>query len=401
MKKDNKPTNRRRPAPLLSYSNAVSGKLGQDVAQLSLLSSSSINLSTPDSDESASNSPLSSADSLQTAIDEPLELPPLAKGPPADEVVAAYSLATAFTPDSPPNPILAFRDVRPEKPSTSTFNPKAAAFVPSPSMSDFSALPTPSTSALASFPSTLPVPRAPVPQPPRAVEPHRPWTYPYTMGMLSAAPERRAFYARGVVSLRDWTGPRLQDLAWCLTWDATEPRARGGVAAFAAALAGSFREVYGEDLASAFEWHVRDYALQTFCGWWDPQNASSVVREGRAPRQHVDCALSLARYVGQLFGGELLSAPHVHLCLNILVTNLSALEHILAVQDILSQGNAQLCEGDTQRRSMREFLSAIEPKLKTMPDDASLKGARFDQAQVQSWFRDISGIVNRWLDTTQ
>ncbi|KAI0049423.1 hypothetical protein FA95DRAFT_1571236 [Auriscalpium vulgare] len=345
------------------------------------------------SEDSLYNSPASSAGSLQTSVDEPLELPPLAK----DLVLHDAPAYTSFRLDLPK--LSALRDLRaarksqPERDAalkgSSTFNPHAAPFIPSPATPDFSnALPVsppPAPMPVASS-SALPASDPPVPQPPPHTDPYRPWKPAYEMGLAAASDEQRAFHARGAVMLRDWTGPRLQDLAWCLTWEATEAHAARPVALFVHELASAFLEFYGQDLAAVFVWHVRDYTLQTFCGWWDPNNASSVTRASGTPHEYIGCAFALARYVGDLSANHLLTAPQVHLCLDVLVSNLASPEQVRAVRDILLHAGPQLCEGQVQRNAIGAVFEILASKRE-----------RFDQTEARAWFTDISSILSETL----
>lgn len=120
--------------------------------------------------------------------------------------------------------------------------------------------------------------------------------------------------AEAVVCLRDWDGRRTKDLAWCLAYAASEPALpslpststftstslgsppmspppdganmdpdSGGsneraaatsgaphpdLALFTSQLAAAFRTFYGPHLRAEFVYYVREYARETFGGWW-------------------------------------------------------------------------------------------------------------------------------------
>lgn len=115
--------------------------------------------------------------------------------------------------------------------------------------------------------------------------------------------------AEAVVCMRDWDGRKMKDLAWCLTYAASEPsfpsahtststsllssptlpaqspppdggngdsdggtRSAGGhadVALFTKQLVDAFGRFYGEEMRAEFVGYVREYGRETFVGWWE------------------------------------------------------------------------------------------------------------------------------------
>lgn len=95
---------------------------------------------------------------------------------------------------------------------------------------------------------------------------------PYTQHLIDAigAPNHARFidHARNVSMLRDWTPPRLRDLAFCIVWEVVTapPRVNSSkLASLTCMVCDAFStapdpEPYAE--------HVRRYAMATFEGWW-------------------------------------------------------------------------------------------------------------------------------------
>ncbi|THH17267.1 hypothetical protein EW146_g3508 [Bondarzewia mesenterica] len=246
-----------------------------------------------------------------------------------------------------------------------------------------------------------------IPQHPLLITPFRPWLDPYNKGIESNSPSKRATYARGVVSMRDWTGPRLQDLAWCLTWEATEPQCPlsdphgpGPIAKFTQALVRSFRENYGDDVSDAFVWHIRDYALHTFCGWWSPHSKQSLVKAYQAKSPNLEtqifCSFAVANYIGHLYRLELINAADLHRCIDAILFKFIYIEQLIAVHMILASTKGRMVKTKAEEQMMSQFISEFD-RMIDIEDNASLKRVRFRQEKVKELAADVLRIAKHNL----
>ena len=99
-----------------------------------------------------------------------------------------------------------------------------------------------------------------------------PVTRPYTQHLIDAigAPNQARFtdHARNVSTLREWTPPRLQDLAFCILWEvvtAAPPVDLSKLASLTCMVRAAFSTAADPE---PYAGHIRRYALATFEGWW-------------------------------------------------------------------------------------------------------------------------------------
>ncbi|KAA1476831.1 hypothetical protein DENSPDRAFT_884612 [Dentipellis sp. KUC8613] len=419
------------PLPKVSYSSVVAGTWQQSttVDNDGGASTSSSSSPTLTADSGLSCSPASSSYTLPTILEEPEPSPtasPVKGSSFHDATVDAFSI-DSLTPlihnldldSSTPTPLYVAQPLTSNSVSIAepmhglpySYNLHMSNYAPlAPQLSHYPYDPiqhtfpatsytdVPSTSYTVHAPSTMnPYHGAPVAQPPPVVPHYRPWTEAFFDGVRAANDRQRAFHAQRVVSLRDWNRIRIQDLAWMLIWEATGSPDAAKFAKFAMVLREFLRENVGAELTDAFAWHVRDYAMETFRGWWEPNGPYSLVGQRPASRTHVESALALSRFIGQLFVGELLTQEHIFACMDILLVHLCSLEHIIAFHEIIMHADVRLCETPRDRAILLSRSQTLTQKAPMIPANASLQGVRFRQSQVATWMAETWERIETWI----
>ncbi|TFY70507.1 hypothetical protein EVG20_g2491 [Dentipellis fragilis] len=420
------------PLPKVSYSSIVSGTWMQNstvVNNDSGASTPSSSSPTLTADSCLSSSPASSSYTLPTILEEPEPSPTASpiKGPPLhDATVGAFSV-DSLTPllhnldlDShTPTPLYVAQPFTSKTVAVAepmhglpyNYNPHMSNYAPlAPQLSHYPYDPIQNTYPATSYtnvastsyavqapPAMKPYHGAPVAQPPPAMPYYRPWTEAFFDGVRAANDRQRVFHAQRVVGVRDWNRTRIQDLAWMLIWEATGSADAKNFAKFAEALRECLRENVAAELTDVFAWHVRDYAMETFRGWWEPNGPYSLVGQRPASRTHVESALALSRFIGQLFVGELLTQDHIFACMDILLVHLCSLEHIIAFHEIIMHANMRLCETPRDRAIVLSRSQTLTQKAPMIPANASLQGVQFRQSQVATWMAETWERIETWI----
>ncbi|RXW23787.1 hypothetical protein EST38_g2064 [Candolleomyces aberdarensis] len=226
-------------------------------------------------------------------------------------------------------------------------------------------------------PSHLPPPDyAPCDQPP-------PWSNAFASGINPAIDVQiREFHAHAAVTSNPkWTEDELAFLASQISthaYFATEDPEHT-TAQFALFILQALQTTHGEMLAQSFLWNLRQHAMQAFMTSWDPASLDPAHHHPAQLSAHVISAISLARFIGDLFSHGLLPQTHVMNCISKIMETTFSEEHIVAL-------------GYLARRSGPELWMAFE-SLERKPDFAKAGNflRQYEEASVSNLI--LAGLI--------
>ncbi|KAF7370701.1 hypothetical protein MSAN_00703300 [Mycena sanguinolenta] len=157
------------------------------------------------------------------------------------------------------------------------------------------------------FPRSPPV-KAVVP-PPRLTKPAQPpatrpvWLDAFTRGACTSATPEHHSLATAVVASRRWPIEAMAELAqhFCSRGSEKITDESAGIAPFAFMVYRKFFDIYGEEVAQSFIWHLREAVVGAFKACWDPDYANAISYADPPSFNYVASAIAQATFVGQLF----------------------------------------------------------------------------------------------------
>ncbi|KAJ4482511.1 hypothetical protein J3R30DRAFT_3460160 [Lentinula aciculospora] len=214
---------------------------------------------------------------------------------------------------------------------------------------------------------------------------------------------------------RFWHSAALAELAQHLCWEAANadvvPEA---MAPFAWEVYQAVHVAFDEDTANSFVWHLRESLIGTFKGCWCATESSKAISYSFTPsEEYVTSATRLAAFIGDLFTFDLIRVQHIKMCLNILVHELTSLEHITAISVLIDHAGERFwcyaggrCSTDTTSSTMVEssrqmidlFLSNFLPKTAMLQNGSSVlaKTVEAGSGDKEKKVQEILDIVARW-----
>ncbi|KAJ3894866.1 hypothetical protein GG344DRAFT_73716 [Lentinula edodes] len=221
--------------------------------------------------------------------------------------------------------------------------------------------------------------------------------------------------ARELAHSHFWHPEALAELAQHFCWNASDVNAdidRETMAAFAREVSQALRDAFDEDTADSFVWHLRESLIGTFKGCWCATESSKAISYRFAPsEEYVASATRLVAFIGDLFTLGLIRVQHIKMCLNILVHELTSLEHITAISVLIDHagprfwcrpGSTLITSSVVTREPSREmidlFLMNFLPKTTMLQNGSSVlartvvAGSDEKDRKVQ----EILDIVAQW-----
>jgi hypothetical protein len=129
-----------------------------------------------------------------------------------------------------------------------------------------------------------------------------------------------------------------------------------------------------------------------------------------SPLAYVSSALSLAAFIGDLFAYNLLPVSQIHMCLSLLVGDLSSVEHVHAIHLlILHAGSGAWGVHDedvfvknfSQLAHEADLCGGVEGREFDWANSCgdvgvSLVGRAVHEGEVAAWVCEIGGMMQRW-----
>ena len=212
-----------------------------------------------------------------------------------------------------------------------------------------------------------------------------------------------------------------QEFAWHGAED-TPPEQATAVSAFAQEVYKKFRDMRGKEYGESFLWHIKEAVLGTYISVWDAvsyqvydesrglteccatqnNNPEAVSYQWIPSLEYIRAAIALGAFIGDLFTRDIITCANVTACLNIVMQNLVAFEHVEAIQALVVHAgptywflSGEGSEGIHRFEAMLVFLAD------QLHDEMSMVRRTLRPGEVK---KTIGGIVMRcdmWLEQSQ
>ncbi|KAJ6518666.1 hypothetical protein C8R45DRAFT_948880 [Mycena sanguinolenta] len=256
------------------------------------------------------------------------------------------------------------------------------------------------------------VPRSPVKAvvpPPRLTKPVQPpatrpvWLDAFTRGACTSATPEHNSLATSVVASRRWPIEAMAELAqhFCSRGSEKITDESAGIAPFAFMVYRKFFEIYGEEVAQSFVWHLRESVVGAFKACWDPDYANAISYADPPSFNYVASAIAQATFVGQLFKCDLIPGPHTATCISILLKGLNSYEHLEALRALISTAGASFWHGPGTpgkgniaiHQFVATFLAAVTPLRWNM----SVLGRFLKTNDMRDIIAEVETMVSGWV----
>ncbi|KAK7012270.1 hypothetical protein R3P38DRAFT_3020395 [Favolaschia claudopus] len=288
---------------------------------------------------------------------------------------------------------LAFKGEMLKSPSTPTtppeeLNPLAAPFVPSPRAQSLGR-------------AALSPPRATKPPAQEAARPV--WYDAFSRGTRTSSTAEHRTLAISIVAPRRWPVESMAELAQHFCWRGSEKIAEdsANIAPFALVIYRQFFEVYGEEVAQSFVWHLRECVVGAFKACWDPDCSNAISFNNPPSFNYVASAIAQATFVGQLFKCDLIPGPYTAACIVTLLKGLNSYEHLEALRAIISAAGPSFWHGPGTpglgntaiHRFVATFLETVAPVNANM----SVLGRSLKPNDMHDIITEIETMVTGWV----
>jgi len=156
------------------------------------------------------------------------------------------------------------------------------------------------------------------------------------------------------------------------------------------------RATYGDWYANCLTRHIRECVVGHFKACWKSEQPESITYANPPSTSYLSSALSLTTFVGDLYAQGLLPRSAIHHCISVLVSELSAIEHIRAIQLLLLHANARLWRGKDANKAIKDFVASFTQRASCLGDDASIMGSLYKKSEIRAWVNEITDMINRW-----
>ena len=212
-----------------------------------------------------------------------------------------------------------------------------------------------------------------------------------------------------------------QEFAWRGVEDAP-PEQTGVASAFAQEVYKKFRDMRGGEYGESFLWHIKEAVLGTYISVWDAvsyqvhdesrrftkccttqnNNPEAISYQWMPSLEYVRAGIALGAFIGDLFTRDIITCANVAACLNTVMQNLVAFEHVEAIQALVVHAgptywlsSGQGSEGIHRFEAMLVFLAD------QLQDEMSVVRRTLGPVEVK---KAVGGIVMRcdmWLEQSQ
>ncbi|KAL0570567.1 hypothetical protein V5O48_011386 [Marasmius crinis-equi] len=286
-------------------------------------------------------------------------------------------------------------------PSAPPFTPKGAP--PSPPRSAVAAILTP-THRLSAAP----------PPPPQSVSPtQRPGVTSWTSVFQAVISHPRptlpvlAGYARDLVDAVRWdeSEEELIELAKRLCFQAMVTNTNHeALAPFAREIQLCLSANYGESVAAAFAWHMREGTMGVFkASWCTTVNERAVSYHNQPSEEYVHTATEFLRFIGELFSLGVLVRENISMCLSVLVYEMISIEHIEAIRILIESAQIEFwCPAGQTTPSdemMRRFIQHFSMKADSFQDGVtpfSVLGRLAGPEERNAKVHEVLGMLSQW-----
>ncbi|KAJ7207299.1 hypothetical protein B0H12DRAFT_1159005 [Mycena haematopus] len=236
---------------------------------------------------------------------------------------------------------------------------------------------------------------------PQAVRPV--WLDAFTRGASTSATPQHHTLAISVVASRRWPIEAMAELTQHFCWRGAEKitEESEGIAPFAFMVYRQFFEIYGEEVAQSFIWHLRECVIGTFKACWDPDFTNAISYANPPSFNYVASAIAQATFVGQLFKCNLIPGPHAATCISILLKGLNSYEHIEALRALISTAGPSFWHGSGTpgkgniaiHQFVATFLAAVAPLRWNM----SVLGRFLKTNDMRDIIAEVETMVTGWV----
>jgi len=236
---------------------------------------------------------------------------------------------------------------------------------------------------------------------PQAVRPV--WLDAFTRGACTSATPEHHSLANSIVASRRWPIEAMAELAQHFCWRGGEKitEESAGIAPFAFAVYRQFYDIYGEEVAQSFVWHLRECVVGAFKSCWDPDFSNAISYADPPSFNFVASAIAQATFVGQLFNCDLIPGPHTATCISTLLKGLNSYEHLEALRAIIATAGPSFWHGPGTpgkgniaiHQFVATFLAAVAPLRWNM----SVLGRFLKTNDMREIITEVEKMVTGWV----
>jgi len=252
--------------------------------------------------------------------------------------------------------------------------------------------------------------RAAVSPPPRVTKPpvqpqavHPVWFDAFTRGACASATPEHHSHAISLVTSRVWPIEAMAELAqhFCCRGGEKITEESAGIAPFAFMVYRQFFDVYGEEIAQSFIWHLRESVVGAFKACWDPDSTNAITYYNPPSFNYVASAIAQATFVGQLFNCDLIPGPHAATCIVILLKGLNSYEHLEALRAIISTAGPSFWHGRGSpgqgNIAIHKFVATFLEAVASLGGNMSVLGRSLKPNDMRDIIAEVETMVTGWV----
>ncbi|KAJ7180555.1 hypothetical protein C8R46DRAFT_1069827 [Mycena filopes] len=254
-------------------------------------------------------------------------------------------------------------------------------------------------------PQSLARPSAPrTPKPPPQTEPPRPvWFDAFTRGACTSATPNHRDYATAIVASRVWPIEAMAELAQHFSWRGGEKvtEESAGIAPFAFMVYRQFFDIYSEEIAQSFIWHLRECVVGAFKACWDPDASNAITYYNAPSFNTVASAIAIGSFIGQLFTCDLIPGPHVAVCIVTLLKGLNSFEHLEALRAIIASAGPSFWHGPGTpgpgNIAIHKFVATFLDAVAALTANMSVLGRSLKTNDMHDIIMEVERMVTGWV----
>ncbi|KIK99835.1 hypothetical protein PAXRUDRAFT_8602 [Paxillus rubicundulus Ve08.2h10] len=265
----------------------------------------------------------------------------------ASDAGANPANCTPWPPSSEVSEVLPKQHLHALTPAKSSFNPKAAPFIPSPkTILGFMQMSM----------QTSPVPARPF------------WVDWFWHGSPTDDLGEQEATAKGMMLITTWSFDNIRALAQMFCWECARPTTSGP---FARAVYEALKTHCGEWESSCFRFYLRKYAIESFRIAWSFVNSQAISQYNPPTPEHLQYTYHISTFVVELFAAELILRTPMIQCLGTILNEMCSIEHVYALQKMVISAKEMLWQGPDSQKFTEQFVANFAQRTSSLPDRAS------------------------------
>ncbi|KDQ62072.1 hypothetical protein JAAARDRAFT_65895 [Jaapia argillacea MUCL 33604] len=281
------------------------------------------------------------------------------------------------------------------------------ATTPKPRRLNSDALPfVPITRAESIPPPDIPLPPPPPPPALPLLDPlsaQTAWYPAFSAGCETDDPREQELQATLLIDGRLWNPETLGYLAqqFCCKGVEAKTQEPSPVAQFAKVVFVRLKNSCGEWCGTIFLDDLTETVLGTFSHWWSSDSPLGIAFERPVELSHVRSAVCLAAFIGDLHNLRVVTSQQAHQCLRLLLTELTTLEHIHAIHELITHATDKLWKSKDGKAALSPFIHEFGLRAGTVGDNISVAGLQFGRNEIHLLVVELTDKVRSYAAEDQ